>query len=163
MNNVDKKSLLVFIAKAHRHTYAAPEEIRIKYLCEYQVLHGHTDHEYSEGNFRYHDSYAGSTWAPGKEVVFYKDVPVWCMAYQGHTHPKHDEQFYQEQVFPFLKRALMKFEDDTPFRGPKEYSEDDFKYTFEIQGDYSYFKGQERIFYKDYVVFVQDVMGSLIR
>ena len=160
---MDKIALIAFITKAHRHTYAAPNEVRKRHLCEIPVSQGHTDHEYSEGDLRYHDSYAGSTWAPGREVVFYKEDPIWCMAYQGQNNSEYGEQFFQEQAFPFLKRALMNFEDGTPFRGPREFSEGDFKYTFEMHGDYDYFKGQERISYKGDSVFFQDVMGSLIR
>lgn len=160
---MDKKTLIAFIAKAHRHTYAAPNEIRKQYLCKTPVLQGHTDHEYSEGDLRYRDSYAGAAWAPGREVVFYKGEPVWCMAYQGQHNSEYGDAFYREQAFPFLKRALMNFDDSTPFRGPTEFSEGDFKYTFKMRGDYNYFKGQERIFYKGESVFFQDIMGSLIK
>jgi len=32
-----------------------------------------------------------------------------------------------------------------------------------MEGDYQYFKGQEKIFYQEEIVFTQDVMGSLIK
>ena len=57
----------------------------------------------------------------------------------------------------------MNFDENMPFRGPKEFSDGDFKYIFEMEGDYDYFKGQERILYKRKSVFFQDVMGSLIK
>ncbi len=85
---MDKKTLLAFIAKAHKHTYAAPKDVRLQHKCEVPILEGHKDNEFSEG---------------------------------------------------------------------------DFKYTFEMEGDYDYFKGQERILYKGKSVFFQDVMGSLIK
>ena len=44
-----------------------------------------------------------------------------------------------------------------------QFFDSDFKYTFEMEGDYDYFKGQERILYKGESVFFQDVMGSLIK
>lgn len=56
--------------------------------------------------------------------------------------------FFQERAFLFLKKALMNFDDSMPFRGPKEFVDGDFKYTFEMNVDYSYFLGQECIFYK---------------
>ena len=160
---MNKQSLLKFIAKAHRHTYAAPEEVRKQHRCEIPILDGHKDYEFTEGDFSYKDSYAGSFWAPGREVVFFKGNPVWCMAYQGQHNPKYDNDFFQEQVFPFLKKALMNFDDNMPFRGPKEFSDGDLKYIFEMQGGYDYFKGVERIFYKGEQVFFQDVMGSVIK
>lgn len=57
----------------------------------------------------------------------------------------------------------MNFNDDAPFRGPKEFLENDFKYIFEMKGDYDYFTGKEEIFYKNESVFFQDVMGELIK
>lgn len=160
---MDKKTLLEFIAKAHRHTYAAPKEISKKYKCKEPILKGHKDYDFSEGDFRYHDSYAGRFWAPGREVVFFKEKPVWCMAYQGQHSGKYGNDFFEEKVFTFLRKAMMSFDDNMPFRGPKELVEGDFKYTFEIEGDYTYFKGQERILYKGESVFFQDVMGELIK
>lgn len=160
---MDKKLLLDFIAKAHRNTYAAPIEIRKQHLCNNPIQLGHEDYEFIEGDFRYHDSYAGKHWAPGKEVVFFHEKPYWTMAYQGQTNSNFDNNFFEEQAFPFLKKALMNFDDSLPFRGPKEFSEKHFKYTFEIQGSYVYFKGQERVFFKGESVFFQDVMGSLIK
>jgi len=160
---MDKKTLLDFIAKAHRNTYAAPKEIKSKHRCEVPILEGHKDYDFSEGDFSYHDSYAGSSWAPGREVVFFQGNPVWCMAYQGQHNAEYGDDFFQDQAFPFLKKALRNFGDDMPFRGPAEFSDGDFKYTFEMEGDYSYFKGKETIFFKGEVVFFQDVMGSLIK
>ena len=160
---MEKDTLLEFIANAHRNTYAAPAEIRLKHKCETPILPGHKDYCYTEGDFKYYDSYTGETWAPGKEEVSFKEVPIWCMSYQGQHNCKYGEDFFQEQVFPFLKKALMNFDKKMPFRGPKEFSEGEFKYIFEMEGDYSYFKGQERIFYNGESIFFQDVMGSLIK
>ena len=156
-----REKILQFIAKAHRHTYAAPSEIRAQYKST-PILQGHKDYEFVEGDFRYHDSYAGNLWAPGREVVFFQKIPIWCMAYQGQHNAKFEDPFFEEHVFPFLKKALLHFDDAMPFRGPSEFSEADFIYTFTMEGDYRYFKGQEQIFYKGERVFFQDVMGSLI-
>jgi len=131
-----KETLLDFIAKAHRNTYAAPKEVQKKHRCKVPIQDGHKDYEFIDGDFRYRDSYAGSSWAPGREVVFFKGNPIWCMAYQGHHNQNFDDAFFQERVFPFLKRALINFDNSMPFRGPREYSEGDFKYTFEMDGEY---------------------------
>jgi len=111
-----EKTLLAFIASAHRHTYAAPSEVKKLYKCEHPILAGHKDYDFTQGDWRYHDSYAGSTRAPGREVVFFQENPVRSMAYQGYHNPKYDETFFQEQAFPFLGRALMNFDNATPFR-----------------------------------------------
>ena len=160
---MDKEILLKFISKAHKNTYAAPKDVRKLHRCDVPILKGHKDYVFVEGDLSYHDSYAGAYWPPGREVVFLRGVPVWCMAYQGQHNSKFDDNFFQEQAFIFLKKALMNFDENMPFRGPKKFVDGDFKYTFEMNGDYSYFLGQECIFYKGERVFFQDVMGSLIK
>ena len=160
---MEERQLLNFIAQAHKHTYAAPAEIRKLYRCTVPILEGHKEYDYSVGDFRYHDAYAGSYRAPWREIVFFQETPIWCMAYQGQHNPNHDESFFQEQAFPFLRRALMQTDDAMPFRGPSRYEEGYFIYTFEMQGDYRYFTGKEKIIYQGEVVFSQDIMGSIIQ
>jgi hypothetical protein len=162
-NEINKQELLKFIAEAHRNTYAAPKEIRQKSKLSIPFLPGHKCFHFTSGDWEYFDGYAGSEWAPGREVVLLKGKPVWAMSYQG----KHDEaysgDFFQNEAFPFLKNALTNMDDSIPFRGPKEFVAGDFKYTFGFKGDYTYFTGRESITNKGIEVFFQDVMGELIR
>ncbi len=150
------KELLKFIAKAHKNTYAAPKKIKCK-----SIIAGHKDYDFVDGDWRYHDSYSGWVWPPGKEIVFYKNKPVWCMSYQGKA--LSDSKEFIEKVYGFLKKALMKTTHNLPFRCPKKFKQGDFEYTFKIKGDYSYFTGREAVKYKGKEVFFQDVMGSLIK
>lgn len=163
MTEIDKKELLGFIARAHKNTYAAPKELREKHKCKEPILSGHKDYHFKEGDWEYHDSYAGSDWAPGREVVFLKGTPVWAMSYQGKHNEKYPSEFFQEQAFPFLKTALRNVSEDMPFRGPSRFKEGDFEYQFNIEGDFQYFKGRETITFKGIEVFFQDVMGELIK
>jgi len=102
-----KDELLSFIAKAHRNTYAAPKVVKKRYRCN-PVLEGHKDHHFIDGDWAYHDSYAGWSWPPGREVVFFKGKPVWCMSYQGKASEGLEKAFIDEQaaqervVFRFL-------------------------------------------------------------
>ena len=158
-----KEDLLSFIAEAHKNTYAAPKEIRARHKCEKPILPEHKDYHYKRGDWEYHDSYAGSIWAPGKEVVFFKGKPVWCMSYQGQCLNYRNELFFEQQVFPFLKKTLRNTDESMPFRGPKEFKEGDFRYSFRIDGNYDSFKGRERIFHHVQEIFFQDVIGGLIK
>jgi len=158
---MNKEELLNFIHEAHHHTYAAPEEIKIKYKTT-SFQSKHKDYAYKKGKFRYRDSYAGWRWPPGKETVFYDEEPVWCMSYQGKSLDNLSNEFI-EGVYSFLKKALMQSSQEMPFRGPIKYSKGDFQYTFKIKGDYSYFIGRESIRYKKKEVFFQDIMGTLIK
>ncbi len=155
--------LLTFILQAHRHTYAAPRAIREQHRSARPRLQDHKEYTYTEGEFSYHDSYAGDLWAPGREVVFHRGRAIWCMAYQGQTHEAYDDCFFQKKVFPFLRKALLNANEQLPFRGPEKFLEGEFTYTFKIEGDARYFRGREEIIYKGERVFFQDVMGSMIR
>ena len=84
------------------------------------------------------------------------------MSYQGKVADDLDGEFI-ESVYSFLKKALMDFDEGSPFRGPACFVEDDFEYSFSIDGDYSYFTGRESVKYKGKEVFFQDVMGSLVK
>ncbi len=163
MSNINKDELLRFIAKAHRNTYAASKEVGKKQRLEVPFLPGHKCYYFRDGDFEYYDGYAGKAWAPGREVILLGGKPIWAMSYQGRHNENYSEQFFEEEVFPFLKRALMAITDEMPFRGPSILSEGDFEYTFRIEGDYQYFKGRETITHKGEVVFFQDVMGELIK
>lgn len=159
--------LLEFIAKAHKQTYAAPDEIREQYRCAVPLLQGHKEFEYTDGDWRYHDSYAGQFWAPGSEVVLYKGKPVWRMSYQGKRNDALPVEFYEQEVFPFLKRALMAASERRPFRGLDGFREGLLRYNFEMDGSDDYFHGREEIILiekKGYQkLFYQHVMGSIIR
>ena len=157
---MESKELLEFIFNAHKHTYAAPKEIKQKFKVD-PILPNHKDYDFVQGDWRYHDSYSGWWSAPGKEIVFYRDVPVWCMSYQGQADKSRSEDFVDE-VFAFLKKALMSVDSSIPFRGPRLFVDGDFKYVFEFEGDYSYLVGKESIFYAGERVFFQDIMCSLI-
>jgi len=161
MNSFKKTDLLKFIATAHRNTYGASDKIKGKFKCK-PILPKHKDYHFTKGDWTYHDSYAGKVWAPGREVVFFKKVPVWCMSYQGKNNIG-SKDFFEKQVFPFLKKALRKTRAQKPFRGLDGFSKDDFKYIFKITGNYKYFTGRESILYKGKEVFFQDVMGELIK
>jgi len=162
VDDLDKNSLLKFITFAHKNTYAAPQEIKFKYKCKTPILEGHRDYDLIDGDWRYHDSYAGIHWAPGREVVFFKEQPVWCMSYQGQTADGLTDNFI-EKLFEFLKSVMRNIDEKAPFRGPKSFKDKDFEYSFVMKGDYKYFIGRESIIYKSKIVFFQDVIGELIK
>jgi hypothetical protein len=162
-NRINRDELLGFIANAHKHTYAAPKEIKKQHKLETPFLPGHKCYYFKDGEWEYYDGYAGGGWAPGREVVLLRGNPIWAMSYQGKHNENYPENFFQDEVFPFLKKALMNIDDSMPFRGPKEFNEGDFRYSFDINGDYKYFTSKEIITHKGIEVFFQDIMGELIK
>jgi hypothetical protein len=159
---MNEESLLEFIAKAHRNTYAASKEIKMQNLMKTPFLPGHKCYHFKDGDWEYFDGYTGSEWAPGREIVLYKGKNVWSMAYQGKTSDGLSKDMV-EDTFSFLKEALRNFDDREPFRGPRTFSDGDFEYRFWMNGDYTYFTGQEAVSYKGKTIFFQDVMGTLVK
>ena len=80
----------------------------------------------------YHDTYFGGTNFMGEEVVYEEnDTPIWGMNYYGVTL---DQTFSEEAVDKALRPALMQVGSDEtiPVRGPKEYVNGEYKYSFKI-------------------------------
>ena len=150
------KELAGFIVEANCNTYAAdggevtPER------------KGYKELEYSRGLWRLRDSYTGYFRAPGMTTVYFKEKPSWTMAYGG-TGQLEGHEGIVKPTFTFLKKALMKLSLDMPFRGPAEYIEEDWKYTFNlIRGDITDFIGEEEILKSREKVFAQTVIGGII-
>ena len=160
--NFDINTLLEFIWKAHQNTYAAPADLRNLYRNKTPMLQGFVEYRFVDGDWKYHDVYAGRRWPPGKEIIFYKNMPVWCMSYQGKVSSIVEEEEVTS-TYSFLKNALRASDVKRPFRGPKRFLEGDFEYTFDFVGDYSYFVGRESVRKQGDEVFFQDIMGSLIK
>lgn len=157
----DEDNFLEFLWKAHQNTYAAPDEIRKHNKTGKFLLPGFVGYAFSYGDWQYHDSYAGRRWPPGKEVVFFKDNPVWTMSYQGKVSDELDEQEVNA-VYSFLRTALRNADPLTPFRGPSQFRDADLEYNFSFKGDYSYFTGKEVVTRDGIELFFQDIMGSII-
>lgn len=98
--------------------------------------------EFTTGDFKVIDRYCvtpHSTYSAGTTTIFFKNIPVWWMAYGG---------FYSEQVIPFLKEALGQTYKAGLFsggRGPKFHRSEKLIYqNFEV-GGFERFKGREEI------------------
>lgn len=90
------------------------------------LLPGFIDYVFIDGDWRYHDSYTGRRFPPRKEVIFFRNIPVWCMSYQGKISDNLDEGEV-DLVYSFLKKALRKTERRTPFWDPARFSEGDIE------------------------------------
>lgn len=154
MNN----DLYIFLVEAKKQTYAN-ENIK-KTLSSRR---GSFDYEYNNGKMIYHDTYFGGTKFMGEEVVYSDDgTPIWGMNYYGVTL---NENLSEEAIDNALRPALMQVGEDTilPVRGPKEYINNGYKYTFEISGDLDYFDGIETIFKEDEKIYVLKCHGGIIK
>ncbi len=132
--------LIDFLVKAKKQTYANGSAKKVK-----SSRLNSSDYEYTDGKMTYHDTYFGGTDFIGEEVVYdERQIPIWAMNYYGVTL---NDDLGEEAVDDALRPALMKVgEDDVlPLRGPKEFVNGEYKYTFEVTGDLDKFKGEESI------------------
>ena len=153
---VNLKELARFLVKAKKNTYAGDGEETVD-------IDGCKKLEFSEGDWHYRDVYAGFYYAPGKEIVFLKERPVWAMAYNGGMLEEyHNNLEFAKQTYAFLKEALKKVEEQRPLRGPEHLKEEDFEYIDSSEGNIKSFKGTEKILYRGEIVYKQDYIGGLI-
>jgi hypothetical protein len=148
------EELAKFLVKAKRNAWAGNgKEIKPQ-------RPGFKELEFREGDWYYRDSYAGFFWAPGQEVVWYQNTPVWAMAYNGGMIGNNLD--LAVQTFAFLKEALKRVNVKMPFRGPAAYSQEDYEYYANVVGDIRNFKGHEDVFHRGCLEFEQDYIGGLI-
>ena len=146
-----------FLIEAKKQTYAND---KIEKVVSSRL--NSRDYEYKNNNMIYHDTYFGGIKFIGEEVVYIDNEIYWAMNYYGVTL---DESLGEEAMDKALRPALMKVgEDDIiPVRGPKEYKNGEYKYTFEVKGDINYFNGTENIFKGDKKIFELKCCGGLIK
>ena len=152
------EDLCTFLIEAKKQTYANEKVKKIL-----STRRGSYDYEYSNGIMTYHDTYFGGTNFMGEEVVYLSnETPIWGMNYYGVTL---DESLSEETIDKALRPALMKVgEDDIiPVRGPKEFVNSEYKYTFEVSGTIDYFDGVESIYKNNQKVYVLKCHGGAIK
>ena len=154
---IDYQKLQEFLFDANKNGYAGDvKEIKPQ-------RPGFKEMEYRKGNWYFRDSYSGFFMAPGQEVVYFKNNPIWAMSYSGGMIDGFREnQDFAIKTFQFLKKTLLKMNPENPFRGPENFSEKDWEYKSQLMGDVVDFAGNEQIFYQGKLVFSQNFMGGLI-
>ncbi len=108
------------------------------------------------------DSYTGYFRAPGMTTVYYKGQPVWTMQYGGHGQTEGYEDRVR-QTYKFLKAALKQVTPEMPFRGPKEYVEDNKRYEFTLlEGDITDCLWREKITEDNQLTFTQTGIAGIV-
>lgn len=152
------KDLIEFLIEAKKQTYAN-ENVEMSA----STRTGSHDYEYSSKGMTYHDTYFGGTNFMGEEVVYLNDTtPIWGMNYYGITL---DESFSEEAMDKALRPALLQVgtDDIIPVRGPKEYLNGEYKYTFNVKGNIDCFEGEESIYKNDIKIYSLKCHGGIIK
>lgn len=148
--------LAEFIVEANQNTWAA-EGAEVE-----PDIKGFKTLEYKKGDWELRDSYTGYFKAPGLTTVFYKDFPVWGMAYAGAGMTEGLEHL-AKKTFQTLRHALMEVDVNLPYRGPEIFDEGTRRYTFElIDGDITDFLWVEHIYDVGVLTFTQTGAGGIV-
>ncbi len=138
MNNQLIAQIDAFLRKANANTYANADVKRAEPLRP-----GSHDYNFEDGDFVYHDTFFGATKFIGEEIVYQKGAPIWGMNYYGFTI---DDSISEGLFDSILRPALMSGSgDNIPVRGPKEFINGEWKYTFSTEGGLDNFTGIEEI------------------
>lgn len=151
MNIDELKSFLIYCG---REGYAVLQE---------EDMVKEADHSTSivliKDSWKFHDNYFGGEPYGGREVVFYKDQPVWLMAYYGRVEASVNDI---QPVYQFLRNALKNIPEEAPFRGPKEYRQDEWLYQNSWSGEVKNFSGEEVITLDGKQIYFARYIGGLV-
>ena len=137
--------LEAFLKEANLSTYANENIKKASSLRP-----GSSDYHFEKGDLIYHDTYFGATKFIGEEVVYKNGKPAWGMNYYGFTL---NSEISEDLFDTILRPALMSGSDgNIPVRGPKEFINGEWKYTFNAEGDLANFTGIEEISKKHEIV-----------
>ena len=143
-----------FLVKAKKNTYATAGEGGEKTLID-----GSKSLTFEQGRFKYVDRYYGSKTFSGEEVVWQNNKAKWSMNYYGGLTSNMKPA---KEVYAFLKEAMKLLTVDKPFRGPDELVDGDFKYINKVRGSVEFFKGEEKIYFKEQEIYHLNYHGGLI-
>jgi hypothetical protein len=151
---MNKKHLREFLTDANKAGFASGELSKIieekdgsKTIC------------YESGDWKFHDNYFGGEPYGGREVIFFKNKPVWMMVYYGWVNKGVRDL---DAVYAFLQNVLKQMPREHPYRGPKKYLEGTFRYENKLEGDLVRFRGEEIIFRKGKEIYQARYMGGLV-
>lgn len=152
---IDLEILKRFLVEAHANTYASDSSKPIM-----PSRPGSTDFQHFKSGWLYLDSYYGGRRFIGEEIVRVPNETVWGMNYYGAVTK---EGMDHKPVYSFLKKALrVGVEDGNPLRGPNCWATEIFKYECIVNGDLSFFSGEEMIYYREGMVYLAKFHGGLV-
>ena len=141
-----------FLIRANRNGYS---NTLVKPLDEDNGSH---TIDYQEVDWLFNDNYFGGEPFGGREVISFQNKAVWMMVYYGFVI----DMMLQAEVYGFLKKALLDFTEDTPYRGPEKLEDGDWLYINKVTGNFDNFSGEEIITFKNNEVYRAKYQGGLV-
>ncbi len=150
---MDLKNLKQFLLASNKAGYAGGEEK--KWVKEPD---GSTSIPFRKKEWRSHDNFFGGEPYGGRTIVFNKNKPFWIMVYYGWII----DGITPDPIYTVLRNALLQMPQDAPFRGPREYKQNDFTYTNTWQGNLEKYSGAETIMQKGKLIYQANYFGGLV-
>jgi len=122
---------------------------------------GSHDLAWSEGDWRYLDSYFGGTDFLGQEVLWRGHEPVWAMNYYGYV--LRPDLIDAERAGATIKGALGALYDEGRFLGGFDWTGPFGHYTDRSQGNIACFRGRETIEVAGVKAYALDYFGGLVK
>lgn len=155
--SLNKEQLFEFVDRAAKVTYAGGGEVEKNPERE-----GFNELVYEEGPMVYRDSYSGHSRSGGQEIIRLNGVPIWWSGYGGGMVSGKEEM--SGDTFDFLKKALSADEEGfESLRGPHEFVDGNWKYTYEQEGNIEDFYGYEEISLNGEKVFWHRAVGGILK
>lgn len=143
--------IIEFICEAKKSVYTSTKQ----YLSS-PLTPNSNDLLYKDRELLYINSRLGSESFSGQETVWKNELPVWSLVYFGRS-TSHNLSW------DFLKEALALASPTSPYRGPGEHSNKDYSYKSSSSGDFTWFQGEEFMFYKNKKVYECIFSGGIIK
>lgn len=108
------------------------------------ALAGSKQLEYSEGDYLYRDIYyVGERAFLGIETIYFQNKPVWNMVYRGEWNPA---DITDDEIREHLPAALIANASTARTNQKVEWTDGDYRYLCEGEGELENFSGQETLF-----------------
>lgn len=114
---------------------------------------------YKKGPYLVVDRYTGEEQNIGQAITFYRKRPVYGMNYYGFLQSR---KFKARVVYRFLKKALRAGAGTSVHRGLNGYKDDGFVYKNSYKEIKGFVDGEETIFYKGKLIYIQVYHGGMI-
>lgn len=145
-----------FLLQAKKSTYAKSGE-----AGEKKLKNGGRVFTYKVDGYTYVDTYFGYDPFFGQELVLENGKVIWVMNYWGKIL---SDIVSAEEIYNFVRRALLHPDPLVPVRGPENFREGDFSYSNIGGGTVeNHFHHVEIIFYKRKKVYELSCHGGMVK
>ena len=160
MSQISLARLSEFLVEAKRRTYAGLDDDA---TVAAPLVPGAKQLEYRAGDLSYRDIYFGMKFFVGQETVQAGQHVIWSMSYAGGASSGVTDREEFLAIYAFLRKALLAVRDDSPFRGPSQFDDGDFRYLNTSQGEVTEFHGEEQVSRAGMKVYGLRYQGGIVR